>query len=72
MTTTSSPTCKSPKSALGERLKGSDFFALSTPEFLGEDGDKILLDMLEDDPDLPSGLYGPLGWLAETLSLIHI
>ena len=66
MTTTSSPTRKSEKTVLGERLKGSDFFALSTPEFLGEDGDKILLDMLDDDPDLPSGLYGPLGWLAET------
>lgn len=66
MTTTSSPTRKSPKAALGERLKGSDFFALTTPEFLGKDGDNILLDMLEDDPELPTGLYGPLGWLAQT------
>lgn len=66
MTTTSPPTRKTLKPALGERLTGSDFFALSTPEFLGETGDKLLLDMLEQDPDLPSGLYGPLGWLAKT------
>uniref|UniRef100_UPI002596FDBA hypothetical protein n=1 Tax=uncultured Varibaculum sp. TaxID=413896 RepID=UPI002596FDBA len=64
---TTSLTAYSPaKSKLGARLQDSDPFALSTPEFLGEEGDKIVLEMLEDDPDLPSGLYGPLGWLAET------
>lgn len=64
---TTSLTAYSPaKSKLGARLQDSDPFALSSPEFLGEEGDKIVLEMLEDDPDLPSGLYGPLGWLAET------
>ena len=64
---TTSLTAYSPaKTKLGARLQNSDPFALSTPEFLGEEGDKIVLEMLEDDPDLPSGLYGPLGWLAET------
>lgn len=66
MATTSSPVRKSASSAVGKRLNGSELFSLSTPEFLGSQGDKTLLKMLQDDPELPSGLYGPLGWVAQT------
>ncbi|WP_122820909.1 hypothetical protein [Varibaculum vaginae] len=66
MATTSIPAFPSAKSNLGVHLHDSDLFSLSTPEFLGEEGDRILLEMLEDDPDLPSGLYGPMGWMKET------
>lgn len=66
MATTSSPTRKSASCDVGQRLNGSELFSLSTPEFLGVQGDKTLLKMLQDDPELPSGLYGPLGWVAQT------
>lgn len=65
MATTSSPVRKSASSAVGQRLNGNELFSLSTPEFLGAQGDKTLLKMLQDDPELPAGLYGPLGWVAQ-------
>ena len=44
----------------------ADLIKPTIPTDLGRAGDKAIAKMREDNPDLPNGDYGPLGWTKKT------